>query len=276
MKLNGQIALITGGGRGLGRAFAQALAGAGMHVFVTARSEEELRETVQHIRDRGGAAGALAGDVTDAGAVQQIVASVEGQVGPLDLLINNAGTFRAFGRIADIDPQEWWREVEINLRGPFLYTRAALPAMIERGRGRIINVASGAGLRPFETISAYNVSKAALIRLTENTALEVREQGINVFAIDPGTVRTPMNAYVHDSPEVARTAPLVQQWFHELYAAKGDTPIEKAVDVVLQIASGKADALTGCFFGVKDDIDVLAEQAESIHQESRRKLRMQM
>lgn len=276
MKTDGRIALITGGSRGLGRAFAQALADAGMHVVVTARSEGELQEVVRHIQSQGGAASALAGDVTDAGAVQQIVETVEGQVGPIDLLINNAGAFRAFGRIAEIDPQEWWREVEINLRGPFLYTRAVLPGMIERGRGRIINVGSGAGLQPFETISAYNVSKAALIRLTENTALEVKAQGIGVFAIDPGTVRTPMNAYVHDSPEVARRAPLVQQWFHELYAANGDTPIERAVEVVLQIASGKADALTGCFFGVKDDIDTLAQQAESIQQESRRKLRMQM
>lgn len=276
MKIESRIALITGGGRGLGRAFALALADAGMHVVVTARSEGELQEVVQHIRDQGGSASARVGDVTDPGAVQQIVESVEGEVGPIDLLINNAGTFRAFGRIAEIDPQEWWREVEINLRGPFLYTRALLPAMIKRGRGRIINVASGAGLQPFETISAYNVSKAALIRLTENTALEVQAQGIRVFAIDPGTVRTPMNAYVHDSPEVARRAPLVQQWFHELYAAKGDTPIEKAVDVVLQIASGKADALTGCFFGVKDDIGALAKEADAVQRESRRKLRMQM
>ena len=276
MNLSGQIALITGGGRGLGRAFAQALAEAGMHVVVTARSEEQLQETVQRIQGQGGAATAIPADVTDGVAVQQLVASVEEQLGGIALLVNNAGTFRAFGRIADIDPEEWWREVEINLRGPFLYTRAVLSGMIGRGRGRIVNVASGAGLQPFETISAYNVSKAALIRLTESTALEVQSQGVRVFAMDPGTVRTPMNAYVHDSPEVARRAPLVQQWFHALYAANGDTPIESAVDVVLQIAAGKADALTGCFFGVKDDIDALAQQADVIQQENRRKLRMQM
>ncbi|MBI3960863.1 MAG: SDR family oxidoreductase [Chloroflexi bacterium] len=276
MNLGGQIVLITGGGRGLGRAFACGLANAGAYVVVTARSQEQLRDTVQSIEGQGGEARAIPADVTDEVAVRRLVATVEEQVGPIDLLVNNAGVFRAFGLIADIDPQEWWREVEINLRGPFLYTHTVLPRMLERGRGRIINVASGAGLQPFETISAYNVSKTALIRLTESTALEVKSQGIRVFAIDPGTVRTPMNAYVHDSPEVARRAPLVQQWFHELYAANGDTPIEKAVDVVLQIASGRADALTGCYFGVMDDIDALAQQAEIIQQESRRKLRMQM
>jgi NAD(P)-dependent dehydrogenase (short-subunit alcohol dehydrogenase family) len=276
MNLSGQIALITGGGRGLGRAFAHALAGAGMHVVITARSEEQLQEAVQRIQEQGGAATAIPSDVTDAVAVQRLVATVEEQLGGIALLVNNAGTFRAFGRIADIDPQEWWREVEINLRGPFLCTRAVLPPMLERGRGRIVNVASGAGLQPFETISAYNVSKTALIRLTESTALEVQSQGIGVFAIDPGTVRTPMNAYVHDSPEVARRTQLVQQWFHELYAANGDTPMEKPVDVVLQIAAGQADALTGCFFGVKDDIGALAQQAEVIQRENRRKLRMQM
>jgi NAD(P)-dependent dehydrogenase (short-subunit alcohol dehydrogenase family) len=248
MNLSGQIALITGGGRGLGRAFAHALAGAGMHVVITARSEEQLQEAVQRIQEQGGAATAIPSDVTDAVAVQRLVATVEEQLGGIALLVNNAGTFRAFGRIADIDPQEWWREVEINLRGPFLCTRAVLPPMLERGRGRIVNVASGAGLQPFETISAYNVSKTALIRLTESTALEVQSQ------------RTP----------------LVQQWFHELYAANGDTPMEKPVDVVLQIAAGQADALTGCFFGVKDDIGALAQQAEVIQRENRRKLRMQM
>lgn len=276
MNLTGQVALITGGSRGLGKAFAQALATAGARVVITGRSAQDLTATAAQIAPTPDQVVAMPADVTDPVRTQQVIATVEEQIGPIDLLVNNAGTFRAFGLIADIDPQEWWREVEINLRGPFLCTHAILPKMMARSRGRIINVASGAGLQPFETISAYNVSKAALIRFTENTALENKSYGITVFAIAPGTVRTPMNAYVHDSPEVAERAPLVQQWFRELYATNRDTPIEKSVDLVLQIAAGKADALSGCYLSVEDDIGALAQQAENIQQESRRKLRMQL
>jgi NAD(P)-dependent dehydrogenase (short-subunit alcohol dehydrogenase family) len=245
--LTDQIVLITGGSRGLGRAFAEALAGAGARVVIMARSAHELQHTVDAISQRGGQATAMPIDVTEATAVQQAVTVIEDQIGAIDLLINNAGTFRAFGTLATIDPDDWWREVEINVRGPFLCTRAVLPGMIQRGQGRIINLASGAGVQPFETISAYNLSKTAVIRLTESTALETQAHGISVFAIHPGTVRTPMNAYVVESPTVAAQAPLVRQWFDQLYAAQQDTPMIQAVELVLALASGQADTLTGCY-----------------------------
>ena len=144
--LSGQVAIVTGAGRGLGRAFASALAGAGAHVVITSRSERELAEVVEAIQQPGGTATAFAVDVTDRGAGDGLVARIEAQIGPIDLLINNAGVARALGAIAEVDPDDWWREVEINLRGPQLYMHAVLPAMIQRRRGRIINVASGAGL----------------------------------------------------------------------------------------------------------------------------------
>ena len=276
MNLTGQVALITGGSRGLGKAFAQALAKAGARVVITGRSAQELTATAAQIAPTPDQVVAMPADVTDPARTQQVIATVEEQVGPLDLLVNNAGTFRAFGMIANIEPQEWWREVEINLRGPFLYAHAVLPAMRARQTGRIINVASGADLGTIPAASAYNVSKTALIRLSETLAQETKGDGICVFAIHPGTVRTPMNAYVHDSPEVAQQAPQIQQWFQDLYATNRDTPIERAADLVLQIASGKADALTGCYLSVEDDIAALTQQSDIIQQESRRKLRMQM
>jgi NAD(P)-dependent dehydrogenase (short-subunit alcohol dehydrogenase family) len=177
MHLNRQIALVTGGSKGLGRAFARALADASAQVAVTARHEGELNNTVAEIEERGGRGFAFPADVTDSEAVARLVAAVEETLGPVDLLVNNAGSFRAFGSLAEVDPGEWWREVEINLRGPFLCARAVLPGMIERKKGRIINVASFAGLVPIETISAYCVSKAALIRLSEQLALETQEPG---------------------------------------------------------------------------------------------------
>jgi NAD(P)-dependent dehydrogenase (short-subunit alcohol dehydrogenase family) len=146
--------------------------------------------------------------------------------------------------------------------------------MIARRSGRIINVASAAGLGAVATGSAYSVSKAALIRLSETIALETERYGIATFAIHPGTVRTPMNAYVHDAEEVGRSAPDVQQWFRQLYAEGNDTPIERPVELVLTLASGRADLLSGCFLDVRDDIDALIADAEAIQQGERLKMRL--
>ncbi len=275
-RLSGQIAIITGGGRGLGQAFAIALADAGVHVVVISRSENELRDTVKKIEQKGGAATFITADVTNPEATQQVISTVEQQVGPIDLLINNAGSLRALGIISDIDAEEWWREIEINLRGPFLYTKAVLPKMIERSQGRIINVASNAGLFSVPKGSAYCVSKAALIRLTESTAIETESYGIKVFAIHPGTVRTPMNDYLHQSAEVKVHAPEIQQYFQQLYEDNEDTPIEQSVKLILQLASGQVDALSGCYIDVNDDISKLTIQSDIIQKEDRRKLRMQL
>jgi NAD(P)-dependent dehydrogenase (short-subunit alcohol dehydrogenase family) len=269
-----QVALVTGAGRGLGRAFAEALAQQGVKVALTARTEAEIQAAAQAITQSGGYAIALAGDVTDRQAVEDTVVRAEAELGPIDLLVNNAGRLRALGVVADVDADDWWREVEINLRGPLLYAKAVLPGMIARRRGRIINVASGAGLGAVAAGSAYSVSKAALIRLSETIAVETEKYGIATFAIHPGTVRTPMNAYVHDAEEVGRSAPDVQQWFRQLYAEGNDTPIERPVELVLTLASGRADALSGCFLDVRDDIDALIANAATIRQEERLKMRL--
>ena len=140
-----QIILITGGGRGLGSAIALGAAQAGARVAVTARSMSELMETVELIRQAGGRALALPADVTDHHAVSGVIAAAESQLGPIDVLINGAGSFRALGNAAQVDPDDWWREVEINLRGPFVCARTVLPGMIARRRGRIINIVRRGG-----------------------------------------------------------------------------------------------------------------------------------
>jgi 3-oxoacyl-[acyl-carrier protein] reductase len=144
--LGGQVAIVTGGGRGLGRAYAIALAKAGAAVAVTARTASEIQAVQREIEQHGGRALAIAADVTDKNAVAQLVATVEHQLGPVDLLVNNAGVLRAIGRVTELDADDWWREVEINVRGPFLCSQAVLSGMITRQRGRIINVASVGGL----------------------------------------------------------------------------------------------------------------------------------
>jgi NAD(P)-dependent dehydrogenase (short-subunit alcohol dehydrogenase family) len=269
-----QVALITGGGRGLGRAFAEALAQAGATVAMVARSETQLREAAETIEKAGGRAFAFAADVTDRQAIEQVVAEIERRWERLDLLVNTAGIFRALGPIAEVDPGEWWREIEINVRGTFLCTHAVLPGMLARGRGRIINLASAAGLRALPTTSAYCLSKTAVIRFSECLALENGDQGVCAFAMHPGTVRTPMTDYVVESEEIGQRAPLVQQWFQQLYREGADTPIERSVALLMLLASGKADALSGRFIDVDDDLGALLQQTELIERDDLYTLRL--
>jgi NAD(P)-dependent dehydrogenase (short-subunit alcohol dehydrogenase family) len=202
------------------------------------------------------------------------VSTVEQRLGPITLLINNAGQNRAFGPIGVIDPIAWWNEIEVNLRGPFLYANAVLASMRTRHRGRIINVASKSGMQGIPTLSAYVVSKTALIRFTEALALDTVEDGIRVFAIHPGTVRTPLNDYLHDSPEVAKRAPLIQQWVQNLYARGLDTPIERSVHLVLRLAAGDADTLSGRYNSVEDDLDALVKECAVESSADQRMLRV--
>jgi NAD(P)-dependent dehydrogenase (short-subunit alcohol dehydrogenase family) len=267
------VALITGAGRGLGRAFAIALAESEYKVALTARTEAEINATAEVITSNGGRAIAIPGDVTDRQAVERAVATTEAELGPITVLINNAGVLNG-GLIGTIDPDEWWRDIEINLRGPFLFVNAILPGMLARGQGRIINIASGAGLQAIETGASYCVSKAALIRLSEMIALETTKQGLATFAIHPGTVRTPMNLRFMESEEMRRRSPDVAAWFDQLFAEGQDTPIERSVQLILTLASGKADVLSGCFLNVDDDLDALLAQADAIQNEGRLRLRL--
>jgi NAD(P)-dependent dehydrogenase (short-subunit alcohol dehydrogenase family) len=190
VRLEGQVALVTGAGRGIGRAIALALSDAGAAVALCARCEDEVTRVAGEIAERQGHGLAVRCDVTDRQEVEGMVAAVEGAIGPVDLLVNNAGQFGPVGPLAATDPDDWWQALEVNLRGPLYCARAVLPGMLARGRGRIVNVSSGVGLAAIPMLSAYVVSKTALYRLSENLAAETRGHGVMVFAIDPGLVRT--------------------------------------------------------------------------------------
>lgn len=274
MGIEEQVAIVTGGGRGLGRAFAQALANEGAAVAVTARSEDQLRQTVQLIEGAGNRAIAITADVTNRAAVEYMIGEVERQLGPVDLLVNNAAVFRAFGRAWEVDPEEWWHEMETNVRGPFLCARAVLPGMIARRRGRIINLASFVGLSSVTNMSAYALSKAAVIRLTDLLAAETKEYDIAIFVIHPGTVGTPMADYARESDAARQRAPRIQQWFQELFAEGRDTPIEQSVQLILFLASGKADELSGRYISIDDDVAELVRRAEEIERDDLYTLRL--
>jgi NAD(P)-dependent dehydrogenase (short-subunit alcohol dehydrogenase family) len=162
--LTDQVALVTGGGRGLGRAFALALAAAEAKVAVMARTAAQLEETVQLIEGAGGCALAIPGDVSVPAAVAHVVTTTEQQLGPVDLLVNNAGWYApgSLGYAWEVGPEAWWYTFEINLRGAFLCARALLPGMLQRHRGRIVNVSSGTPINADPLWEALCASKAAL------------------------------------------------------------------------------------------------------------------
>lgn len=223
--LSGQLALVTGGTRGVGKAIAEALDAAGAEVRVFSRS--------------GGV------DVTDREAVESAVAGL----GAVDLLVNNAGTLDALGPIWEVDPEAWRRDLETSVLGTFHCSRAVLPGMIERGRGRIVNVSSGTATRPYPHGSGYAAAKAALLNFTETLAAEIAEHGLSAFAISPGFVWTAMTEHMRDSAEGRR-------WFPGFGSPDPNEP-ERAGELVVRLATGEADALSGRFIHVRDDLDGL-------------------
>jgi len=240
---------------------AVAMAAAGAAVGVCARSQDELAETVRLIEQRGGRAVAVTADVSRRTDAERAVATIEERLGPLDVLVNNAGIGGPFGPLAEVDPDAWWRVQEVNLRGVLYCTRAALPGMLGRGRGRIVNTSSGAANGPMPDMSAYVVSKTALQRFTECLAFETQGKGVAIFAVVPGIVHT---AIVDDA--MAGDSPVVAGFFQKALADGRDVPADLAANLVVALASGKADALSGRFISVTQDLDELIARAEEIRQ----------
>ena len=269
-KLLGQVAVVTGGGRGLGREVACRLAAEGVNVAVAARSADELDETVRLIKDSGGQATAFALDVSSSGAVEQLIDAVERDAGPVELLVNNAAVVAPLGPVWEVAPEDWWRLMEINLFGTFLCSRAVLAGMTRRGRGRIVNVASGAGIESPPLLSAYVASKAAVIRLSEELATETERNGVAVFAIDPGWMSTAMTAYLADSPQGLRWTPSARS----LFGTEAHVPPSRAADLVVTLATGQADGLSGCYLTVWDDLDDLLCRTEEIRRGDLHRVRL--
>ena len=243
------VALVTGGGRGIGQGVALRLAREGWSVAVTARSAEQLNGTVAAAE---GKMTAIPADIADPASVHLLTRRVETELGPIDLLVNNAAAPGPLGPFWENDPGEWWRCQEVNVRGPMMCCHEIIPGMITRQRGRIVNVVSGAGCFAVPDMSAYVASKTALIRMSEQLALELRPHGVAVFPIRPGIVRTAM-------VEQARTRiPLVQKLLDE---GREVTP-DVVAELVLFLASGQADALSGRLISVDRDYRQMAHRAE--------------
>ena len=189
--LKNKNALITGAGKGIGKAIALALAKEGVNVILVARTKDEIESVAIKARSLRVKALAITADVADINSVNAAVAKALAEFGTIDILINNAG-IAVFGKFLELEPTDWERIIQVNLMGTYYVTRAVLPNMIERQTGDIINISSTAGLSGNALTSAYSASKFAVLGLTDSLMHEVRKHNIRVTALTPSTVATDM------------------------------------------------------------------------------------
>lgn len=190
--LQNKTALITGGGRGIGRATALALAKEGVNIGLIGRTAGNVEKVAEEVKSLGVKAFYATADVKEAAEAEQAVASIKKELGSIDILINNAGISK-FGGFLELTPDEWENIIQVNLMGVYQVTRAVLPEMIERKTGDIINISSTAGQKGAPATSAYSASKFAVLGLTESLMQEVRKHNIRVSALTPSTVASDMS-----------------------------------------------------------------------------------
>jgi NAD(P)-dependent dehydrogenase (short-subunit alcohol dehydrogenase family) len=260
-ELKGQVAIVTGGGRGFGQAIAQKLASQGAAVTVTSRTQAQLDETRASIEGVGGKALAIAADVNSQADWQRVVADTEAKLGPVTLLVANAALSDPAGPVYDIDPEVWQKTLDTNVMGAVRGARAVLPGMVERRQGRVIVVSSGAALAAAPFTSPYRVSKTALLRLAEIMALEVRDFGISVFAIHPGVIDSTILDSAVRSDAGRKWVPHMAQMVESGRALTGT---DQCAECCAFLASGDADGLTGRYVSATDDYRALAARAQEL------------
>jgi 3-hydroxybutyrate dehydrogenase len=246
MELAGKVALVTGGGRGIGRAIAVALAEAGADVAVAARSAVELEETAELVRNRGRRALAVPLDVSDPAAVEAAVRQVTSALGPVLILVNNAGVAPSL-KFQETTDDLWQRTININLSGAFYCSRAVLPAMLEAGWGRIVNVASTAAKVGYLYNAAYVASKHGMLGLTRALALEVARKGVTVNAVCPGFVETDIARAAIDNlvAKTGRTADQARKALESMSPQGRLMTPEEVAAMVVYLTSEAARGING-------------------------------
>ena len=242
-RLQGKVAVVTGGNAGIGEAIAKAFAREGASVVITGRRQGELDRVVSDIVMAQGKAVAVAGSVTDERHVQEAVLVAVQQFGRLDILVNNAGIGDFGKRLHEVDDATWTQVLDVNLTGVFRMTRAALPQMLKQGQGAVVNISSIASLVGLPTLPAYAASKGALDAMTRAIAVDYAKEGIRCNVVNPGLIDTPMAAPLMSNPE--QLDPILAH-----YPIRRAGKPEEVANMVLYLVSDEAAWVTGGTFPI--------------------------
>ncbi|MFB9902364.1 SDR family NAD(P)-dependent oxidoreductase [Allokutzneria oryzae] len=251
--LSGRTVVVTGGGKGLGLASATELGRAGANVVITGRDAAALDTATARLRSEGAAVASYVADATEPGAMAEVLRRAEVVFGPVDTLVNNAGQPGPVGPTWEVDQDAWWRTMEVNVRGTMLACAEALEVMVPRGAGRIINIASHAGVFRWPFVTGYSVSKAAVVKLTENLAVELRRHRIPVLSYHPGLLEIGLTGNTPKDSTDTWTRYLAS-WIDGEREAGRMTPTDKATGMLVRLVAGEADSLSGRYITVDDDL----------------------
>jgi len=243
MRLEDRVALITGSGRGIGRAIALAYAEEGARLALAARTLEELEETARQAEALGATVCVIPADITDPAQVKNMASKALERFSRIDVLVNNAGIGGPVGPLQDNDIESWIQTVQVNLIGTYLCCREVLPAMLRQDRGKIINLSGAGGISAWGQMSAYCASKAAVVRLTEGLALELSGTNIQVNALGPGSINTKMWEEMRDAAEAAGATDIYE--LGQRVTSGGGGSVEPAADLAVFLASDDSGNLSG-------------------------------
>ncbi|HEV2118501.1 MAG TPA: SDR family oxidoreductase [Candidatus Bathyarchaeia archaeon] len=249
--LSGKVAIVTGAGRGIGRAISIGFAKDGAKLAILSRTKSELDESARQAKECGADVFKMAADVSDEVQVKLFVKKTLTAYKRIDILVNNAGVLGPIGPMADADAGQWWHAVQVNLMGTFLFSKHVLPTMIKQRSGKIVNLSGAGSPMPYPMFSSYSASKVAVLGLTQTLAEEVKAFNIQVNAIAPGAVDTRLQDEILSVGKKAGVKALAQA---EKTKRLGGVPAEKAAELARFLASDESNGVTGRFLSaVWDD-----------------------